>query len=48
LPPIPLGPPLPRRELIALLERMRKVIDQIIVQLKRDARPPRRRSRRTR
>lgn len=48
LPSIPLGPPLPKREVIMLLKRVRKVIDQVITQLERDAKQGRRTARRAR
>lgn len=39
LPSIPLGPPIPKRELIALLKRMSKALDQLIAALEKEDKP---------
>ncbi|MFA5941575.1 MAG: hypothetical protein WC809_19675 [Sinimarinibacterium sp.] len=39
MPSIPIGPPLPKRELIKLLKRMRKALDQLIAALEKEDKP---------
>jgi len=40
---IPGGPPLPRRELVKLLKRVRKALDHVIAVVEKDGKPARKR-----
>lgn len=47
LPSIPIGPPLPKRELIALLKRLSKALEQLIAALEKEPKAPARPTRKT-